>query len=167
MLARYRKKLAALDWRWSWRGPVLGAAVFLMWMASAHFMLPAVAMPAKLAAMAAAPRGVWILCRVVGAVLMVPIAEELAYRGYLMRRLCNSDFESVSFKSVSWVGLAAAAIVFGAAHGALWPPGAAAGLAYGLIVVRSGRLAEAVAAHATTNALIAAAVLSGGQWQLW
>jgi exosortase E/protease (VPEID-CTERM system) len=167
MLARYRRKLTALDWRCSWRGPVLGAAVFLMWMAAAHFMLPGAVMPGKLAAMAAVPRGIWIVCRVLGAVLMVPIVEELAYRGYLMRRLCSSDFESVSFKSVSWVGLAAASIVFGAAHGALWLPGAFAGLAYGLIVVRRGRLGEAVAAHATTNALIAATVLAGDQWQLW
>ena len=130
-------------------------------------MLPGAAMPGKLAAMAAVSRGIWIVCRVLGAVLMVPIVEELAYRGYLMRRLRSSDFESVSFKSVSWVGLAAASIVFGAAHGALWLPGAAAGLAYGLIVVRRGRLGEAVAAHATTNALIAATVLAGDQWQLW
>jgi membrane protease YdiL (CAAX protease family) len=49
----------------------------------------------------------------------------------------------------------------------LWLPGIVAGLAYGLILVRRGRLGEAVAAHATTNALVAATVLAGDQWQLW
>lgn len=51
------------------------------------------------------------------------------------------------------------AIVFGLAHGALWLPGIAAGLAFGLVVVRRGSLGKAVVAHATTNALIAVGVL--------
>jgi membrane protease YdiL (CAAX protease family) len=57
--------------------------------------------------------------------------------------------------------------LFGVAHGVLWLPGIAAGLAFGVILVRSGRIGEAVAAHATANALIAASVLGGQQWQLW
>jgi len=58
-------------------------------------------------------------------------------------------------------------VVFGIVHGALWLPGIVAGLAYGLILIRRGRLGEAVAAHATTNALVVMAVLASGQWQLW
>ena len=42
-----------------------------------------------------------------------------------------------------------------------------AGLAFGLIVVRRGRLGGAVVAHATANALIAFSVLAADQWQLW
>ncbi len=30
-----------------------------------------------------------------------------------------------------------------------------------------GRIGDAVFAHALTNALIAVAVIGGGQWQLW
>jgi CAAX prenyl protease-like protein len=97
----------------------------------------------------------------------VPIAEELAYRGYLMRRLIQADFESLPFHAVRWPALALTAVVFGLAHGALWLPGIVAGLAYGLLVIRCGRLGEAVAAHATTNALIAVSTLLWGQWQLW
>jgi hypothetical protein len=41
------------------------------------------------------------------------------------------------------------------------------GRAYGLILVRRGPIGEAIAAHATTNALIAASVLGWNQWQLW
>jgi exosortase E/protease (VPEID-CTERM system) len=167
MLARYRQKLATIDWHWSWRGPAVGVLVFLVWIVAAHFLLPESAMPEKLAAVPAALRGFWIVSRVAGSILIVPIAEELAYRGYLMRRLAASDFESVPFQSVRWPALTATAIAFGLAHGALWLPGIAAGLAYGLILVRRGRIGEAVAAHATTNALIAASVLGWNQWQLW
>jgi membrane protease YdiL (CAAX protease family) len=65
------------------------------------------------------------------------------------------------------VGLIVSATAFGLMHGAMWLPGLVAGLGYGLIVMRIGRLGEGVAAHATTNALIAAAVLGFHQWQLW
>ena len=110
-------------------------------------------MPEKLTSLPAALRGFWIVSRILGSVLIVPIAEELAYRGYLMRRLINADFESVSFRSVRWPALTITAIVFGLAHGALWLPGVMAGLAYGWILIRHGRMGEAFAAHATTNAL--------------
>jgi CAAX prenyl protease-like protein len=124
-------------------------------------------MPEKLAAVPAGLRGFWIVSRLAGSILLVPIAEELAYRGYLMRRLAASDFESVPFQSTRWPAVIITAIVFGFAHGTLWLPGIAAGLAYGVILVRRGRIGEAVAAHATTNALIAASVLEWNQWQLW
>lgn len=167
MLARYRRELAAIDWRCSWRAPAVGAAIFLVWMAAAHFLLPPGAMPERLSAAPAAVRAGWIASRIFGSVLIVPIAEELAYRGYLMRRLIQADFESLPFHAVRWPALALTAVVFGLAHGALWLPGIVAGLAYGLLVIRRGRLGEAVAAHATTNALIAVSALLWGQWQLW
>jgi len=81
--------------------------------------------------------------------------------------LVNADFESVPYRSVRWLALTVTAIAFGLAHGVLWLPGIVAGLAYGLILLRRGSLGEAVAAHATTNALVAAGVLAGNQWQLW
>jgi exosortase E/protease (VPEID-CTERM system) len=167
VLALYQNKLRHLDWRWSWRGPAVGILVFLVWILAARFLLRASDMPQKLASLPAALRVFWIVCRVVGSVLVVPIAEELAYRGYLMRRLVNADFQSVSYRSVRWLALTVTAIAFGVAHGVLWLPGIVAGLAYGLILIRRGSLGEAVAAHATSNALIAASVLAGNQWQLW
>jgi exosortase E/protease (VPEID-CTERM system) len=167
VLAVYRNKLQTLDWRWSWRGPAVGILVYLVWILAAHVLLPPTAMPEKLASLPAALRGSWIVSRILGSVLIVPIAEELAYRGYLMRRLINADFESVAFRSVRWSALTVTAIVFGLAHGVLWLPGVLAGLAYGWILIRRGHIGEAIAAHATSNALIAGTVLAANQWQLW
>jgi exosortase E/protease (VPEID-CTERM system) len=167
MLLRYRRSLAGLDWGWSWRGPAFGIVVFLLWIGSAHLQLHAAGIPGKLAALPSALRGLWIVSRLAGGVLIVPIAEELAYRGYLMRRLTKPDFDAVPFQSVRWPALAATAILFGVAHGALWLPGMAAGVVFGLLVVRRGQIGEAVVAHATSNALIAGGVLGWNQWQLW
>jgi membrane protease YdiL (CAAX protease family) len=41
------------------------------------------------------------------------------------------------------------------------------GVTFGLVYMRSGRLGEAVVAHATLNGLLTAAVLGASQWELW
>ena len=46
----------------------------------------------------------WIACRVIAAVGTVPLAEELAYRGYLMRRLVSPRFETVPLLGGSMAG---------------------------------------------------------------
>jgi exosortase E/protease (VPEID-CTERM system) len=163
----YRREIAALEWKFSWRGPATGALVFLLWIGAAQALLQPSSMPQALAALSPEVRMTWILARVLAAVLTVPIAEELAYRGFLMRRLVHADFESIPYRSVGWPALLATAVVFGVGHGVLWLPGIAAGIAYGLLAVRGGQLGDAVAAHATTNALIALVILGGDQWQLW
>jgi exosortase E/protease (VPEID-CTERM system) len=167
MLARYRRSLAGLDWGWSWRGPVFGILVFLLWIGAAHLLVHATGIPEKLAALPLGLRGLWIVSRLAGGVLIVPISEELAYRGYLMRRLSRADFDAVPFQSVRWPALAGTAVIFGLAHGTLWLPGIAAGLVFGLLVMRRGQIGDAVSAHATSNALLAACVLGWDQWQLW
>lgn len=101
------------------------------------------------------------LTRIAGTVVLVPIVEELAYRGYLLRRLVARDFTAVRFEAVAVWPVLVSAAVFGAAHGAMWLPAVIAGVAYGMLATRTGRFGEAVCAHVTTNALIAAAVLFG------
>ena len=167
MFARYRRPLSRIDWGWSWRGPTVGVLVFLVWILAAFILVPEHDMPAKLAATPTALRTFWIVSRIAGSIFIVPIVEELAYRGFLMRRLVKADFESVPFKAVPWPALILTAIVFGAAHGALWAPGIVAGIAFGLVLILRGRFGEAVAAHAVANALISVSVLGWDQWQLW
>jgi exosortase E/protease (VPEID-CTERM system) len=167
MLWRYRRRLQALEWQWSWRAPAAGLSVFLLWIIGAHFLVPESGLPDALAAFSPIARGLWIASHVLASVLTVPLAEELAYRGYLMRRLRSADFESVPYAAVGWLPLLVTALVFGLAHGAMWLPGIAAGLVYGRLLMRQGSLGEPVLAHAVTNGLIAIAVLGFGQWQLW
>ena len=161
------RPLAKLDWRFGWRGVAVGAAVFALWLGAARLILAQHGIPAPLAAMSGGARYAWIAARIFSGALVAPVAEELAYRGYLMRRVLAEDFEAVPFASVGWIPLLVAAVAFGVLHGALWLPGIAAGVAYGLVLTRTGRMGEAVAAHATSNLLLAAWVLAAGQWQFW
>jgi exosortase E/protease (VPEID-CTERM system) len=166
-LCIYRLAYAHLDLRFSWRGPAVGAGVLLLWIACAAFLTHPASEPAALAAMSAPGRSVWIGCRALAAVCTVPIAEELAYRGYLLRRLTGASFETVAYSAVRWPALLVSSLAFGIMHGHLWLPGIAAGLAYGAVAMRTNRLGECIAAHATTNALLAIYVLAFDQWQLW
>lgn len=166
-LAYYRTRLTALNWRFSWRGPLLGVLAFIIWLLAGKILLTPTAMPEALAALSPTWRSGWIASRALTAIALVPIAEELAYRGYLLRRWISADFESVSFSQVRWPVLALTSAVFGVTHGAMWAPGMAAGWLYGWVVCRTGRIGESVAAHATTNALLAGWILVSGQWQFW
>lgn len=109
----------------------------------------------------------WLGFRVLAATVTVPLAEELAFRGYLLRRFISADFETVPAGSWSWLGLGASSLAFGLLHGQLWFAGVLAGFLYGWAMLRRGRFGDAVAAHAVTNALLAAYVLGFGKWRLW
>jgi membrane protease YdiL (CAAX protease family) len=56
------------------------------------------AIPNALAEMPGAAAAFWLFARVLGSVVVVPVAEELAFRGYLLRRLIDADFTAVSPK---------------------------------------------------------------------
>ena len=115
------------------------------------------------------PRGwalAWLAARTVGSVITVPIAEELAFRGYLIRRLVAADFWKVPPGHFTPAALFGSSILFGALH-QRWLAGSLAGLLFSLALSQRGRVSDAVLAHATTNALIAATVIATGRWALW
>jgi exosortase E/protease (VPEID-CTERM system) len=163
----YRRSYAGVDFGCSWRGPMTGALLFAVWAASAAWLVPSGDEPAALASLPPGLHGAWIACRLVSVVAVVPLAEELAYRGYLLRRLTTAQFESAPFSAARWPALAVSALAFGIVQGRFWIAGTLAGLAYGALAMRTNKLGESVAAHATTNALIAAEVLLFRHWSLW
>jgi CAAX prenyl protease-like protein len=96
----------------------------------------------------------------------VPLAEELAFRGYLTRRLIAPDFECVPLGRFTWASFLVSSALFGALHGR-WLAGTLAGMLYALALYRRRNLADPVLAHALTNALLAVHVLATGAWSLW
>lgn len=164
----FRERYRTLNWRFGWTSIALGGFVFVIWMALEPVVTPVQAgMPLPLSQAPAFARVTWLVIRVVGSVVTVPMAEELAFRGFLLRQFGSRDFESVRRQSVSWTAILLSSLAFGALHGERWLPAVLAGVAYAVAVVRRGSIGDAIAAHATTNALIAAAVLFWGSWQLW
>jgi len=108
----------------------------------------------------------WICCRVLGSSLVIPLAEELAFRGYLMRRMQHRDFDGVAPQQVGWPALLVSSLIFGWLHQDHLA-GVLAGLAYATLYRNRGRLGEAVVAHGLTNFCICLQVLLLGHWSLW
>jgi len=168
-LSFYRRSYTELRRSWSWETVAIGCGVFALWMVlEPHGASASAAMPIR-SGLDSLPQGwatTWLIFRVVGSVLTVPLAEELAFRGYLTRRLIASDFQAVPPGRLTWWSLLVSSVLFGALHGR-WVAGTLAGIAYGLAYHRRGELTDAVVAHGVTNGLIAAAVLFTGAWSLW
>jgi CAAX prenyl protease-like protein len=101
-----------------------------------------------------------------GAVLVVPIMEELFWRSFLMRWIDRHDFLRLEPGQVTGYALAVSAAVFALAH-TLWFAGLVAGLAYGWLYRRTGSLWMPVAAHALTNGLLALYVVERRAWSFW
>jgi len=117
-----------------------------------------------------APAGLaigWGVVRILAAVVTVPLAEELAFRAFLIRRLIASDFLSLSPRTFTLFSVVASSLAFGSLHGSRWLIASVAGVLYSWLFVRRGRVADAVVAHAITNALLAIVVLRTGDWGLW
>jgi exosortase E/protease (VPEID-CTERM system) len=165
----FRRAYAGLGWDFDWLAPILGAVVFAVWIALDLSATPDAdhAFSASLTSSSRAAAIIWIVFRVLAAVVTVPLAEELAFRGFFMRRLISRDFESVSFSSFSWFALLVSSIAFGVLHGGFWIAGCIAGVIFGLAAIRRGRFGDAVVAHATANALLATYVLTYHKWHLW
>jgi membrane protease YdiL (CAAX protease family) len=53
---------------------------------------------------------------VFGAVVVIPICEELAFRGWLLRWLIARDFTRVSMKAWTPLALVGSSLAFGALH---------------------------------------------------
>jgi exosortase E/protease (VPEID-CTERM system) len=165
----FRSEYLKLDWRFGWFSVLAGFAVFGIWLGldlvtGAH--APS-AIVAGLASLSSPGRIAWLVFRTAAAVVTVPIAEELAFRGFLIRRLSSADFESLSPRHYTYIALLVSSVAFGLLHGQRWLAGTIAGLIYAAAFLRRGRIGDAVVAHATTNALLAALVLMGGKWDLW
>jgi exosortase E/protease (VPEID-CTERM system) len=165
----FRAELRKLNWRFGWIAPLTGAAMFLLWMAPAWWMRePSVSqLGAALAALSPAARVTWIAFRVAAAAITVPIAEELAFRGYLARRVMNREFDTVPLQSLTPLSMGVSSVVFGLLYGQHWIAGILAGLAYAAVAKWRGRFGDAVIAHATSNLLLAAWVLLRGDWAQW
>jgi len=163
----FRRGYAGLRWRWSWPAVAAGTVVFALWVALEPSHAGGSAGVAEGLARWPRPLAVcWLAARVFGSVVTVPVAEELAFRGYLTRRLVAVDFAAVPPGKFTWLSFVASSCLFGALHQRLLA-GSLAGACYALALYRKGDLSEAVQAHATTNALIAAYVLATGSWSLW
>jgi CAAX prenyl protease-like protein len=146
---------------------LLGAAAFGIWMAL-DLLFGSQSNNRTLAGLAALPewaRVAWVTGRVAAALITVPIAEELAFRGFLIPQLVPANLFGA--RTSTFIAVVISSVAFGVMHGSHWIPGTLAGMIYAAAFCQRGRIGDAVVAHATTNALLMVWVLWTGNWSAW
>ena len=142
-----------------------GAVVGVLWIVTAPAVADGGEVGAWIASQSMWLATLWLAIRAIGSVVMVPIAEELAFRGLLHRWLISRDFETVDFATFSWLAFVVSSLLFGLMH-QRWIAGALAGAVFALVMYRSGRLSDPIAAHMTANAIIIAWAIAAQNWSL-
>ena len=110
----------------------------------------------------------WLLVavRLIGAVLVVSVMEELFWRSFLMRWITHPDFLTVNPSHVGFKAFCITAVLFAIAHN-LWLAGLFAGIVYNLLYMRSGTLWSPILAHAVTNGILGIWIVLTGNWGFW
>lgn len=109
-----------------------------------------------------------LVLRFVRLVVVVPLLEEIFWRGFLLRYLIKEDFTAVPFGAFSWFSFGAVTLMFGLAHfGPDFVPALLAGAIYNLLAVKTRSLACCVTAHAVTNLGLGLYIMETGQWGFW
>ena len=101
-------------------------------------------------------------------VIIVPLVEEIFWRGFLMRYLIREDFTSLPVGAFQWKSFSAVALCFMLVHGmADWPAALICGIIYNFVAVRTGSLGACVLAHAVTNLGLGVYIMTTRQWGFW
>lgn len=162
----------------NWAGTIgIGVLVFALWIAPDQ-LIPGYrqhwlfknsvtgAAPAPAAGYGSLPM-LALVFRTLRATVIVPVVEELFWRGWLMRWIIKPDFLSVPLGAYTAQAFWVSAALFSAEHGQFWDVGLMAGVLYNWWMVRTKSLGDCILAHAVTNGVLSVWVLATGQWQYW
>jgi CAAX prenyl protease-like protein len=101
-------------------------------------------------------------------VIVVPLIEEIFWRGFLMRWLIDDDFAAVPFGTFQLKAFALVALFFMLEHTTVdYPAALLTGMLYNLVAVRTRSLGACVLAHAVTNLLLGFYIMRTEQWGFW
>ena len=139
---------AHLVWRIDKFAVVAGVAIGLLWIAFGfEDQSRAFALNNVLASLPLSLWLGWVLVRLIGTIVLVPVAEELFFRGYLLDRFSQNG------EAAKIIGLLLSTGLFAVMHGR-WALAGCAGLVYGLLYLRSSRVTDSIVAHSASNAII-------------
>jgi CAAX prenyl protease-like protein len=109
-----------------------------------------------------------IVFRFLRLVVIVPLVEEIFWRGFALRYFINEKFYTVPIGGFSWLSFALVTVGFGLSHArADWIAALVAGALYNCVAYRTKSLASCILAHAITNLLLGLWIMKTGQWGFW
>lgn len=182
-----RPRLPEMKWSFSWMAVAVGVSIAVIWELLARHVpglgriydiavnsatgkpMPDAKPPESwtpLVVFKDAPVLAWsfIAIRVLARSLLIPMIEEVFFRSFVYRYIINPQFLSISLATRHLTAWLATSALFAVVHPDQWLGGLICGLAYQWLVFRSGRLGDAILAHAITNGLLSAWVIFQGTW---
>ena len=179
LLLKFRRQYTPIKWDYWWLGVIVGVVGIFQWVPMQLWLQNHVAWFAPDPAnppfdpttaiasptLAAAFIGFrWIA----GAVLVVPVMEELFWRDYLWRQIiAPSDFKLATVGEWSLKAFVIVALAFATVHGNWWPTAIVWGLLIGGLLAVTRSLGACIIAHAVTNLLLGSYVLITNDWGFW
>ena len=181
-----RPLVRELRWALSWEAAAVGVLIFLLWVGLDPYT-PSLGRILGLVGLGSGQAGdapdpgwnpfavygdgstlAWFFIgiRLLGSTFVVPPLEEVFYRSFLYRYVVRQDFLAMPLNEFRWTSFVLISAVFGLAHHE-WLAGILCGAAYQWLVLRKGRLGDAITAHAITNFLLGLWVVGRGAWNFW
>ena len=149
VLCLFWRPILAMNWRFDPAAILGGVGVALIWLSLAQSGEGLMN-----------PSAFWIATRLVGTILLIPIVEELFFRGYILDQFRSKD------RIWLVVGVFFSTALFAMLH-TNWIGAIVAGLLFAYLVIRpSGRLEDAIVSHMVANAGVAAGAIYWADWGL-
>jgi uncharacterized protein len=111
-------------------------------------------------------RWAFIMVRMLGLVVLVPLIEELFWRSFLMRWLMDPDFHKIPIGRVTPMAAAVTSVMFALVHPE-WLPALLTGAIWAWLLWQTRSLAACGVSHATANLALGAYVIITGDWKYW
>lgn len=116
------------------------------------------------------PASFWthVVLKITRAVTLVPIVEELFWRGFLLQAFISWDrFETVPIGRFSWFAFLGTSFLSVAQHPANWGVSIACWLLFNALFYRTRSLLCLMITHGVTNLALYVYVVRSGDWQFW
>jgi len=148
-----------------------GVFVFILWISPREFL----GFPPRLVGFnpdifATQPSLYWptVALRFLRLVVIVPLVEEVFWRGFLLRYLIDEKFDRVPFGTFSWLSFAIVTLFFALSHSkADWVAALLTGAIYNAVAYRTKSLSTCVLTHATTNLFLGLWIMRTKEWGFW
>lgn len=108
-----------------------------------------------------------LVLRTMRAALLVPVVEELFWRGWLPRWIQDTAFSKIPLGQYTRFAFWTTAVLFAVEHGPFWEVGLLAGITYNWWMRRTRSLGDLMLTHAVTNLALSAYVIGTERWMFW
>ena len=161
-------------WAFSWQAVVVGVFICFIWVAMDPYYPKNEIVMKKgtpwnpFTEFGANSLQAWffVAVRTFGSAIIVPPIEEAFFRSFVYRWGVRMDFTEMSMRQFHLLSLVVTSSLFGMIH-YQWIPGILCGLAFQGLVLRKGRLGDAMLAHGITNFLLGIWIVYNRAWQFW